>query len=326
MMGADMNAARKQVVFLDSATFPKETWLQAFSFPNELTTYESTAPEEVSARIADAEIVLTNKVPITAEAIAAAPKLKMIAVAATGYDIVDTAACNARGIVVSNIRNYAVNTVPEHTFALMLALRRSIVAYRQSVLDGDWERSGQFCYFDYPIHDLSGATLGIIGDGVLGQSVADIGRAFGMKTLFSTYKGVDGMGPLYTPFEDVLRRSDVITLHAPLMPATRNLIGAAEFAQMARRPLIINTARGGLVDEAALADALEAGQISGAGFDVATVEPLASDNPLRRILDRPDFILTPHVAWSSREAVQGLADQLVENVELFVRGKPRHRV
>jgi glycerate dehydrogenase len=326
MTGADMNAARKKVVFLDSATFPKETRLQAFSFPNELVTYEASAPDEVAARIADAEIVLTNKAPITAEAIASAPKLEMIAVAATGYDIVDTAACKARGIVVSNIRNYAVNTVPEHTFALMLALRRSIVAYRQSVLDGAWERSGQFCYFDYPIHDLSGATLGIIGDGVLGQSVADIGRAFGMKTLFSTYKGVDGMGPLYTPFEEVLRRSDVITLHAPLMPATRNMISAAEFQLMERRPLIINTARGGLVDEAALADALEAGQISGAGFDVATSEPLAADNPLRRILDRPDFILTPHVAWSSREAVQGLADQLVENVELFVRGTPRHRV
>jgi glycerate dehydrogenase len=325
-MGADMTLARKKVVFLDSATFPKETVLKDFSFANELTTYEATTPDQVAARIADAEIVITNKVPVTAASLATAPNLKMIAVAATGYDNIDTAACKARDIVVSNIRNYAVNTVPEHTFALMLALRRSIVAYRQSVLDGAWERSGQFCYFDYPIHDLSGATLGIIGDGVLGQSVADIGRAFGMKPLFSTYKGVDGMGPLYTPFEEVLRRSDVITLHAPLMPSTRNMIGAAEFAQMERKPLILNTARGGLVDEAALADALEAGQISGAGFDVATSEPLAADNPLRRILDRPDFILTPHVAWSSREAVQGLADQMVQNVELFVRGTPRHRV
>jgi glycerate dehydrogenase len=325
-MDTEMNSAILNVVFLDAGTFPPETQLQGFSFPHALTTYSATAPDEVAGRIALADIVITNKAPISAAAIAAAPNLRMIAVAATGYDVVDVAACRERDIVVSNIRNYAVNTVPEHTFALMLALRRSIVAYRQSVIEGAWERSGQFCYFDYPIHDLSGATLGIIGDGVLGQSVADIARAFGMKTLYSTYKGVGGMGPLYTPFEEVLRRSDVITLHAPLMPSTRNLISTDEFALMERKPLIINTARGGLVDEAALADALVAGQISGAGFDVATSEPLAADNPLRRILDRPDFILTPHVAWSSREAVQGLADQLVENIELFVRGTPRHCV
>jgi glycerate dehydrogenase len=283
-------------------------------------------PEEVAGRIADADIVITNKVPLRREALSRAPGLKLIAVAATGYDIIDVDVCAAFGVTVSNIRNYAINTVPEHTFALILALRRSIAAYRQSIAAGDWQRSGQFCYFDYPINDLSGSTLGIIGDGVLGRAVADLGRAFGMRVLFSSYKGVSGMGPLYTPFEDVLRQSDVITLHAPLMPSTQNLIGAPEFAQMERRPLLINTARGGLVDEGALYEALVNRQIAGAGFDVVTTEPPPADHPFMRLLDLPNFILTPHVAWASREAIQALADQLIENIELFQRGTPRHVV
>src|SRR6185369_15388688 len=309
-----------RVVFLDRATLAKEIELRQLAFPHELVLHETTAPDQVVERIADADIVITNKAPVRAAALARASRLRLIAVAATGTDVVDLEACKAKGIVVTNIRNYAINTVPEHTFALLLALRRSIIAYRQSVADGAWQRAGQFCYFDYPIRDLAGSTLGVIGDGVLGQAVADLGRAFGMKVLFSTYKGVSGMGPLYTPFEDVLRRSDVITLHAPLMPSTRNMIGAAEFVLMERRPLLINTARGGLVDEDALCKALESGQIAGAGFDVVTKEPPPQDHPFMRLLSFPNFILTPHVAWASREAVQGLADQLIENIELGWRG------
>lgn len=314
------------VVFLDRGTLPPEIELKPLGFAHRLTVHERTAPDEVAARIADADIVITNKAPVRAEALAAAPRLRMIAVAATGTDIVDLKACAERGIIVSNIRNYAVNTVPEHTFALILALRRSILAYRDSVKSGRWAQSGQFCYFDYPINDLAGSTLGIIGDGALGTSVAAIARAFGMKVLFAAHKGRTGMGKLYTPFEDILRLSDVITLHAPLRPASRNMIGAAEFAAMERRPLLINTARGGLVDEQALHDALVNGQIAGAGFDVATAEPAPDDHILVRLLELPNFILTPHVAWASREAIQGLADQLIENIELFMRGKPRHVV
>ncbi len=314
------------VVFLDRGTLPEEIGLRKLAFPHELVEFASTSADEVTARIAQAEVVITNKTPVRAAAINSAPNLRMIAIAATGSDVVDIGACAGKGIVVSNIRNYAINTVPEHTFALIFALRRSIVAYRQSVRDGAWQRSGQFCYFDYPIHDLAGSTLGVIGDGVLGQAVANLGRAFGMRVLFSSYKGVSGMGPLYTPFDDVLRQSDVITLHLPLMPSTRDLIAAAEFAQMERRPLVINTARGGLVDEKALCEALESGQISGAGFDVATVEPPPADHPFMRLLALPNFILTPHVAWSSREAIQGLADQLIENIDLFWHGTPRNVV
>lgn len=315
-----------RVVFLDRATLPKDIELRQLGFPHELVLHDATTPDQVVERIAEADIVITNKAPVRAAALARANRLRLIAIAATGSDIVDLDACKAKGIVVSNIRNYAINTVPEHTFALLLALRRSIIAYRQSVADGAWQRAAQFCYFDYPIRDLAGSTLGVIGDGVLGQAVADLGRAFGMKVLFSTYKGVSGMGPLYTAFEDVLRRSDVITLHAPLMPSTRNMIGAAEFALMERRPLLINTARGGLVDENALCEALESGQIAGAGFDVVTAEPPPRDHPFMRLLSFPNFILTPHVAWASREAIQGLADQLMENIELGWRGTPRNVV
>jgi glycerate dehydrogenase len=320
------SAPELRVVFLDRASLSPQTRVRTLDFPHALTVHERTAPDEVAARIADADIVITNKAPVRAAAIAGAPRLKLVAVAATGTDVVDVAACAARGITVSNIRNYAVNTVPEHTFALILALRRSIVAYRDSVKAGRWQEAAQFCYFDHPIRDLAGSTLGVIGDGVLGRAVADLGRAFGMRVLFSTYKGTTGMGPLYTPFEEVLRTSDVITLHSPLMPSTRNMIAAPEFALMERRPLLINTARGGLVEETALADALRSGRIAGAGFDVATVEPPPPDHPLMQLLDLPNFILTPHVAWASDEAVQGLTDQLIDNIEAFERGAPRNVV
>jgi glycerate dehydrogenase len=315
-----------RVVFLDRDTLSLETQLRPLAFPHELALFARTAPEQVAERIAGADIVITNKAPVRGPAIERAPKLRLIAVAATGADIVDLEACAARGITVSNIRNYAVNTVPEHTFALILALRRSILAYADSLRRGRWQEAGQFCFFDHPIRDLAASTLGIIGDGALGKAVAEIAKAFGMRVLFSAYKGTSGMGPLYTPFEDILRMSDIITLHCPLMPSTRNLIAAPEFAAMERRPLIINTARGGLVDEQALCDALERGQIAGAAFDVATVEPPAPDHPFMKLLKLPNFILTPHVAWASQEAIQSLADQLIDNIESYCKGTPRNVV
>jgi glycerate dehydrogenase len=315
-------SSEEAVVFLDRETISPDTHLRTLSFPHRWTEYPRTRPEEVVERCRDATIVVVNKVRLPGEAIAHMPRLKLVAVAATGTDPVDVRACAERGIVVSNIRNYAINTVPEHTFALILALRRSIVAYRDSVRDGAWQRAAQFCYFDYPIRDLAGSTLGIIGEGAIGQAVAQIGRAFGMRILFAAHKNTSGMGPLYTPFEEVLETSDIITLHCPLVPSTRNLLGRAEFARMMRRPLLINTARGGLVDEEELARALRSGQISGAGFDVATVEPPGPDHPLMRLLDAPNFILTPHVAWASAEAIQGLADQLIDNIEAFHAGRP----
>jgi glycerate dehydrogenase len=315
-----------RVVFLDRDTLSPETRLRAPAFPHRMEVFATTAPAEVAERIRDADIVITNKAPLRREAIVGTQNLRLVAVAATGTDVVDLKACAERGVAVSNIRSYAVHTVPEHTFALIFALRRSIAAYRDAVIRGRWQEAGQFCFFDYPIRDLAGSTLGIIGDGVLGRAVADLGRALGMRVLFSAYKGASGMGPLYTPFDEVMRTSDVITLHSPLMPATRNMIAEREFALMERRPLLINTARGGLVDEEALAAALDRGQVGGAGFDVVTQEPPPSDHPLMRLAGRPNVILTPHVAWASQEAIQSLADQLIDNVEAFWSGNPRNVV
>ncbi len=310
-----------KIVFLDRDTLSPETTLRAPAFDHEWVQYGRTAAHEVAARIADADFVIVNKVKLPAQVLAQASQLKLIAVAATGTDNIDLAACQQRGIVVSNVRNYALHTVPEHTFALIFALRRSICAYHDAVKSGRWQEAAQFCFFDHPIRDLAGSTLGVIGDGVLGQAVASIGRALGMRVIFSAHKGRTGQGSLYTPFEEVLRQADVLTLHAPLNANTHHIISAAEFAQMTRQPLLINTGRGGLVDEAAVGPALQAGHISGAAFDVTSVEPPPVDHPFMALLDRADFILTPHVAWASSEAIQALADQLIDNIEAFVRGQ-----
>lgn len=305
----------KRIVFLDRGTIGPSVALARPSFPHEWTEYESTPESKVIARLAKAEIAITNKVPIRRYHLDSLPDLRLIAVAATGCDVIDVEACQQRGIPVKNVVGYAVSTVPEHTFALLLALRRSLVGYRQALHEGAWEKSGQFCFFSHPIGDLAGSTLGIFGEGAIGQSVARIGQAFGMKTLFAAHKGVSGMGPLYTPFDEVLAASDVITLHCPLTPQTRDMIGMREFRLMRRKPLLINTARGGLVVEQDLVAALDEGLISGAGIDCLTSEPPRSDNPLRAIWTRPNVIVTPHVAWASTNAMQALWSEVLVNIE-----------
>jgi glycerate dehydrogenase len=314
------------IVFLDRATIAPQIRLRPPAFRHTLVEHQRTAPEEVAERLAGVTIAITNKVLITAAVMGTLPDLKLIAVAATGTDCVDKAYCRERGIAVSNIRGYAQATLPEHVFALMLALRRSIVPYRADVIAGEWQKSKQFCFFNHPIHNLAGARLGIIGEGVLGQRVAEIAKAFGMIPMFAAHKGKSGLGPLYTPWDEVLETSDVITLHSPLLPETEGMIGLAEFRRMKRRPLLINTASGGLVVVSDLETALEEGLISGAGFDVASSEPPAADDPLMRIARRPNVIVTPHIAWASDEAQQILADQLIDNIENFVRGEPANLV
>jgi glycerate dehydrogenase len=236
--------------------------------------------------------------------------------------VIDLAFAKERGIVVSNVRGYAVNTVPEHTFALIFALRRSIVGFREDVIRGEWQRADQFCFFTHPIRDLAGSTIGIFGGGTLGTAVAVIARALGMRVLFAGRKGAGATAEGYTPFETVLEQADIITLHMPLNAETRDLIGIEEFRRMKRRPLVINTARGGLVNEGDLVTALDEGLIAGAGFDVLTREPPAADNPLLTVIDRPNVILTPHVAWASDEAMASLWTQVIEHVENFEMGTP----
>lgn len=315
-----------KIVFLDRSTIAPQITLRRPAFPHTLAEHQQTAPGEVLERLAGATVAIVNKVQLPGEVLAKLPDLKLVAVAATGTDCVDKGYCQAHGIAVTNIRGYALRTVPEHAFALMLALRRSIVPYREDTLAGDWQRSGQFCFFNHPIRDLGGARLGIVGEGVLGQRVAELAKALGMVTMFAAHKGKSGLGPLYTPWDEVLETSDVITLHSPLTPETRNMIAMPEFRRMARRPLLINTARGGLVDEEALERALDEGLVSGAGIDVTLPEPPPADGPLMRIARRSNVIVTPHVAWASDEAQQALADQLIDNIEGFVAGKPRNLV
>ena len=297
------------------------------AFPHHWTDYPASAQHEVAAHLAGATIAIVNKRLLTAEIIAGLPDLQMVAIAATGYNNVDLDACRARGIVVSNVRGYARTTVPEHVLALMLALSRQIAPFHQSVAAGRWQKSEQFCYFDYPIRDLSGQTLGLLGGGVLGQGVARLAEAFGMRVLQGERKGAASVRAGHVPFDTLIREADVISLHCPLTTETRHMIGAAELAAMQPHALLINTARGGLVDEAALAEALRTRRIGGAGFDVLTEEP-PKDNPLLApdLLAAGNFILTPHVAWSSREAMQALADQLMDNMEAFVAGAPVNRL
>jgi glycerate dehydrogenase len=256
-----------------------------------------------------------------AETLASLPKLKLIAVAATGTDIIDKLYCRQNGITVVNIRHYAFNTVPEHVFALIFALRRNLIAYREDVRNGAWQHAGQFCFFPHPIRDIAGSTLGIIGFGELGKSVARRAEALGMRVLATDVVAQPGLVDLFT----ILKESDVVTLHVPLTQQTRNMIGPKELAMMRRDAILINTARGGLVDEQALALALKTGVIGGAGFDVLTSEPPNNGNVLLGI-DLPNFIVTPHIAWASQEAMRILADQLIDNIEAFVAGKPQNVV
>jgi glycerate dehydrogenase len=313
----------RKVVFLDRASLkanvrkPREA--------SEYVEYQKTSVEEIVPRLKGAAVAIVNKVPMREATLAQLPELKMIAVAATGYDVIDIAYCKAHGIAVANIRNYAVHTVPEHAFMLILALRRNLLAYRRDVENGVWNKSDQFCFFTHEIGDLHGSTLGIIGEGAIGQATAAIGRAFGMRVLFADHPPPKMEGVSFTPHEQVLAESDVISLHCPLMPATRNLIDLAAFKKMKRNALLINTARGGLVDEAALIQALDQGLIAGAGFDVLTVEPPKDGHPLLDVR-RPNFILTPHIAWASDGAMQFLADQLIDNIDLWAAGKPQHLV
>ncbi|MFZ1906750.1 MAG: D-2-hydroxyacid dehydrogenase [Steroidobacteraceae bacterium] len=313
----------QRIVFLDRSTLKAQVRRPAFE--HSWAAYPVTAASELPQRLAGATIAITNKVALREETLRRLPDLKMIAVAATGYDVIDVGCCKAHGIAVANIRNYAVHTVPEHAFALITALRRNLLAYRRDVENGRWQQVDQFCFFDHPISDLHGSTLGILGEGVLGQATAHIGSAFGMQVLFADHAPPKAPGVVFTPLERVLAESDVISLHLPLTDETRNLIGSAELRRMKRTAILINTARGGLVDEQALAQALKEGVIAGAGFDVLTREPPKEGNPLLE-LRLPNFILTPHVAWASDGAMQFLADQLIDNIEAYVSGRPQNLV
>ncbi|WJW76015.1 D-2-hydroxyacid dehydrogenase [Thiohalobacter sp. IOR34] len=284
--------------------------------------HDHTPPGLTLERLRGHQIVVSNKCRLDATTLAAAPELRLVCIAATGSNNVDLEAARKLGIRVCNVRGYATASVTEHWLALVLALSRRLSEHDQAARR-DWPLATQFCLLDYPVRELAGRTLGLIGHGELGQAVGRLGEALGMQILVTRRPGSDDRRPGRIPLDDLLSRADLVSLHCPLTPTTRGLIGARELELMKPDALLINTARGELVDSTALASALRGGRIGGAALDVLEQEPPAADHPLLG-LEPPKLILTPHVAWAAREARQRLVDAVADNIHAFLAGTPRN--
>lgn len=285
-----------------------------------LHLHAHTSPEQVAERLQGAQVAISNKVAINAQALAACPELRLILVTATGTNNIDLEAARRQGITVSNCQGYGTPSVAQHTLMLLLNLATRVADYQQAVAAGRWQQASQFCLLDFPIMELAGKTLGLLGHGELGGAVARLAEAFGMRVVLGQIPG----RPLRAdrlPLDELLPQVDALTLHCPLNEHTRNLIGARELALLKPGALVVNTARGGLIDEQALADALRSGHLGGAATDVLSVEPPVNGNPLLEA-DIPRLIVTPHNAWGSREARQRIVGQLVENTRAFFNGEP----
>jgi glycerate dehydrogenase len=287
--------------------------------------FDRTAPDQILARAANAEIILTNKVILSRETIAALPKLRYLGVLATGVNVVDTAAARERAIPVTNIPGYGTRAVAQHTFALLLELTHHTGHHAQTVRDGRWTRSGDFCYSDFPLLELDGLTLGVIGFGQIGREVAKIAQAFGLRVLVHsrTQPAQLPAGTEFVPLDELLARADIISLHCPLTPDTSHLINAPRLALMKPTTFLINTSRGPLVDEAALADALNTGRLAGAALDVLSVEPPPATNPL---LTAKNCLITPHLGWATRAARERLMKIAAANLRAFLAGSSQNVV
>lgn len=309
-----------QAVFLDKGTFSDGIDLPAPAGVSDYLTYNDTPKDTavIIERCKDADIIITNKVQIGADVIANLPKLKLIQLTATGMNNVDQDACDEHNIALYNIAGYAVKSVPEHTFMLMLTAMRAGIHYHQKVADGTWLANGNFCLLDIPLIDLENKTLGIIGVGTIGKRVTDIARAFGMTVLWAEHQGQAPRNDDYTAFDDVLACADVITLHCPLNEKTQHLINKDTLAKMTKQPLIVNVARGGIVDSQALTDAINSEQVIGYASDVFEQEPITSDDPLLTLTNHPRVMFSPHNAWGSKSAQETLWQMLSKQVTEFI--------
>jgi glycerate dehydrogenase len=317
---------KPKAVFLDFATLGPGIDTRVLDALLDVTYHSHTPPAEASVRLSGCEVVLLNKAHLNAPAIAGADALRLVVLAATGTDNVDLEAARRAGVAVANIRNYCTTSVVQHVLALILALTQHPHRYAALVRAGAWARSHSFALFEYPIRELAGRTLGIVGYGTLGQAVAQAGRCLGMEILVGARRGTGtAIGVDRVPFESLLAEADIVSLHCPLTPATRNLIGTAELARMRPDALLINTARGALIDSQALLAALRAGRLGGAGIDVLPTEPPGADDPLVAV-ELPNLIVTPHIAWASHEARQRALDQVADNVRSFLAGESLRRV
>lgn len=284
----------------------------------------NTSAADTAAAIRDADVVISNKVRLDSEALSAAGRLKLVCIAATGTNNIDLVAAGRLGITVCNVQAYATASVVEHVFMTILALGHRLHSHTRAVQQGAWQVAEQFCLLDYPFHELGGRNLGIVGYGELGQAVARTAAGFGLNVLVSQRPG-GAESPGRYPFDQLLEDADIISLHCPLTAATRNLIGAPELKKMRNTALLINTARGGIVNEADLAAALIRGEIAGAAVDVLTEEPPRHGNPLLEP-GIPNLIVTPHIAWAGTRARQNLIDELARNIQAFLAGTPRNVV
>lgn len=310
-----------KAVFLDYESLDKNDldFSQLNAAFDELILYPSTTTEQVLARVEHADVIISNKVLINAETIAQSKQLKLILISATGTNNVDLDAAKSKGIVICNCQGYGTSAVAQHTLTLMLALATSLLKYDRAVKKGQWNKSPIFCLLDFPVVELSGKTLGIIGYGALGQAVAKLAEAFGMQVLVGALPSRP-QHQARIPFADLLPQVDFLSLHCPLTDETRDLIDAQALNAMKKSAFLINCARGGIVDEQALADALRQGKIAGAATDVLSIEPPKQGNVLLAE-DIPNLIITPHSAWGSVDARQRIVNQMVENFEAFQQGK-----
>ena len=308
------------IVFLDSTAIPKHISIPRPSFAHTWTEYEHTSSAETIERAKDADIVITSKVIFDRETLKQLPKLKLIAITATGTNNVDLVAAEEMGITVRNVTGYSSTTVPEHVMGLIFALKHSLAGWLRDQMEAKWSESKQFCYFDYPITDVFGSTLGVVGKGCLGTEVGRLANAVGMKVLYAEHKDATVCREGYTPFEEVLKQADIVTLHCPLTETTKNLINAETLSKMKKGAFLINTGRGPLIDELALVDALKTGHLGGAALDVMVKEPPEKDNPLiLAAKTMPNLIITPHIAWASDSAVTTLVGKVMQNIEEFVQ-------
>lgn len=310
-----------RIVILDGYTEnPGDLSWDGLAALGELTVYDRTPAELIDQRIGDAEIIFTNKTPITAAAIEKARSLRYVGVLATGYNVVDVAAAKARGIVVTNIPTYGTAAVAQYVFALLLEICHHVGHHNQAVQEGRWSRGRDFCFWDYPLIELSGKTLGIIGYGRIGQATANIARGFGMKVLaYDAYAA----GPELTSLDEVLRESDVISLHCPLSAENTGMINAESIGKMKDGVILINTARGPLINEKDLQEALLSGKVYAAAVDVVSTEPIKMDNPL---LGLENCLITPHIAWANKESRSRLMDVAVSNLAGFLAGNTVNNV
>ena len=308
------------IVFLDSTAIPKHIPIPRPSFPHNWVEYEYTSSEQTIERAKDADIIITSKVILSREVLQQLPKLKLIAITATGTNNVDLDTAKELGVTVKNVTGYSATTVPEHVLGMIFALKHSLAGWQRDQIAGKWTESKQFCYFDYPITDVKGSTLGVFGKGCLGTEVGRLAELLGMKVLYAEHRNATTCREGYTPFEEVLKQADILTLHCALTETTKNLINQETLPLCKKGAYLINTGRGPLIDEQAVCDALKSGHLGGAALDVLVKEPPEKNNPLIELAKTmPNLIITPHIAWASDSAVTTLTKKVMQNIEDFVQ-------